>query len=717
MNTRNYYQMLLMLAGICMASCQPPHQDDHAGKNWPSYLGNKGSSQYSILKQINSTNVHQLVKAWEYDSGERDPQNRSQIQCNPLIIDGILYGSTPKMKIFALNAADGTLLWTFDPYEGQEASSLGVNRGLTYWKSGDDQRLLCATGSWLYALNPENGQLISTFGTNGKVDLYQGLERDVTGLDVLANTPGVIFNNLLILGMRLSETNPAAPGHIRAYNVISGEIEWIFHTIPQPGEFGYDTWPEDSWKRAGGANAWAGMSVDEDRGIVFVPTGSATSDFYGGDRKGENLFANCLIALDANTGERIWHFQTVHHDIWDRDLPAPPNLVTVTHKGKRIDAVAQITKSGFVFLFDRDNGTPLFPIEEISVPNSDLKGEEAWPTQPVPLAPPPFARQYFNAEDASDISEQVNEKIKARLAEVRTGKRFIPPSLEGTVIFPGFDGGGEWGGAAFDPSSGWLYVNANEMPWILTMFEIFPDDENNAMSLGRNSYVRYCSSCHGLNRKGGSYMGEIPSLENVKAKKTKEEIMQMILNGKGVMPGFPWLGEDRVTAIADFLIESQVEDNPVLQVAQEAPTNRIPQFAHTGYNRFKDENGYPAIKPPWGTLNAIDLNKGEIVWKVPLGEFEELTKKGIPPTGTENYGGPVVTAGDLIFIAASRDEKFRAFDKHTGEILWETQLPAGGYATPSTYSVDGKQYVVIACGGGKMGTKSGSSYVAFSLPK
>ncbi len=709
--------LLTLITGLIYTGCQSEYQDPYAGSDWPSYLGSKGSSQYSTLDQIHTGNVDQLTVAWEFRSGDADASNRSQIQCNPLIIDGILYGSTPKMIFFALNAADGSLLWTFNPYEGKEVSSLGVNRGLVYWESGSEQRLLCATGATLYAIDPSNGQLIPSFGEEGMVDLYKGLGRDVEGLDILANTPGVVYDNLLIMGTRLSETNPAAPGHIRAYHIITGEMEWIFHTIPHPGEFGHDTWPKGSWERAGGANAWAGMSVDEERGIVFIPTGSATSDFYGGDRKGENLFANCLIALNAKTGKRIWHFQTVHHDIWDRDLPAPPNLVTVTHDGQKIDAVAQITKSGFVFLFDRENGSPLFPIKEIPVPNSNLRGEETWPTQPVPTAPPPFARQYFTAEDASDISPEVNQEIKEKLAQVRTGKRFIPPSLEGTVIFPGFDGGGEWGGAAFDPTSGWLYVNANEMPWILTMFEIYPDDGNKTISLGRNSYAQFCSSCHGIDRKGGSYMGEIPSLVEIELRKSKKGIMEMIQYGKGVMPGFPWLDENRIEAIADFLIETEPEDNLVMQVAREETAGRIPKFAHTGYNRFKDENGYPAVKPPWGTLNAIDLNKGEIVWKVPLGAFEELTEKGIPPTGTENYGGPIVTAGGLIFIAASQDEKFRAFDKKTGKILWETDLPVGGYATPSTYAVDGRQYVVIACGGGKMGTKSGDTYIAFSLPE
>jgi len=708
----------LMLVGSVLVSCDSTPEEAYASENWSSYLGSKTSSQYSLLDQIDTSNVQHLEVAWTYQSNDADPQGRSQIQCNPLIVDGILYGSTPTLKFFALDAATGEQKWLFDPYEGDyNAFGMGVNRGVAYWASEEESRLLCATGSYLYAVNAQSGKLVLTFGDQGKVDLHEGLGRDVSDLDVIANTPGVIFKDLIILGTRLSEKNPAAPGHIRAFNVLTGELEWIFHTIPQPGEFGYDTWPEDAWKNAGGANAWAGMSVDEERGIVYVPTGSATSDFYGGDRKGANLFANCLIALDATTGERIWHYQTVHHDIWDRDLPAPPNLVTVQHNGKKVDAVAQITKSGFVFVFDRETGKPLFPIEEVPVELSDLTGEAAWPTQPIPTAPPPFARQIFTPEEASDLSPEVNTQIKQKLAFLRTGKQFIPPSKEGTIIFPGFDGGGEWGGAAFDPSTGWLYVNANEMAWILTMYEVFPGDPSNSISFGRNAYAQHCSSCHGKNRQGGNYKGVIPSLVNIKTRKKTEEIAAIIKSGKGIMPSFSWMSDKRIDALATYLTETQPEETEFTRVAQASTEGEIRTYAHTGYNRFKDENGYPAVKPPWGTLNAIDLNKGEIVWKVPLGEFEELTEKGIPQTGTENYGGPVATAGGIIFIAATQDEKFRAFDKTTGKVLWETQLPAGGYATPSVYAVNGKQYVVVACGGGKMGTPSGDTYIAFSLPE
>ena len=433
---------------------------------------------------------------------------------------------------------------SFDPFNGKmESVGIGVNRGLMYWESGTEARIFGAAGSYLYALNALTGEKIQSFGENGRVSLKSGLGEAAQSQVVLANTPGVIYKDLLILGTRVNEALPAAPGYIRAFDVRSGELRWTFHTIPKPGEFGYETWPEEAHNYIGGANSWAGMSLDKERGIVYIPTGSAAADFYGGNRIGANLFANCLLALNAETGERIWHYQTIHHDIWDRDLPAPPNLLTVTHEGKEIEAVAQITKSGLVFLFDRDNGDPLFPIEEIPTPASDLQGEEAWPTQPVPVKPPPFARQHFTADSASHITKATHQEVLQRLSSLRTGERFIPPSKEGTIIFPGFDGGGEWGGAAIDPGTGRMYVNANEMPWILTMFELLPETTGQGLISGRNSYVRFCASCHGIDRKGGSFMGEIPSLEEVKSRLKVPEIVQIVQNGKGVMPAFSWIKE------------------------------------------------------------------------------------------------------------------------------------------------------------------------------
>ncbi len=680
------------------------------GVDWPVYLGGKNSSQFSPLKQINPQNIKSLQPVWEYHSENGHPGDNAQIQCNPIIIKGILYGTSPKLKVFALDATTGKEIWRFKPRH-DAGFSMNVNRGVTFWQDGQDKRILFSAGSNLYALNAENGKLISSFGENGKVELKRGLGENIKDKYVVATSPGIVYEDLLIIGSRVSENAGAAPGYIRAFNIRTGELQWVFNTIPRPGEPGYETWPKDAWKEAGGANSWAGVSLDEKRGIVYVPTGSAAFDFWGGNRKGENLFANCLLALDATTGKRIWHFQTVHHDVWDRDLPAPPNLVTVNHNGKQIDAVAQITKSGFVFLLNRETGQPLFPVEEVPVEQTDLKGEETWPTQPIPIKPPPFSPQTLTVENITDISPESHAFVENILKNVRTGKQFIPPSQEGTVIFPGFDGGGEWGGAAFDPENAVLYVNGSIMPWILTMIET--DTEQGDVHPGARIYQVNCAMCHGQNMEGKP-AANYPSLVNIQSKMGKEDILKMINTGKGFMPSYKHLPDAEKEALIAYLVKEPEQQSDIHLQGIENNRNEVP-YTHTGYNRFLDPEGYPAVKPPWGTLSAIDLNKGDILWQVPLGEFEELTKKGIPKTGTENYGGPVVTAGGVVFIAASKDEYFRAFDKKTGDEIWKYKLPAGGYATPSVYEVNGRQFVVIACGGGKMGTKSGDSYIAFSL--
>lgn len=676
---------------------------------WPVYLGDNGSSQYSPLNQITRQNVHLLEPVWEYKTEKISRDDRTQIQCNPLIIDGVLYGTSPKLRVFALNAATGKRIWEYNP--GQEVNfAMNVNRGVSYWAIGSDRRIFFTAGPVLYALNAETGKLVETFGNNGKVSLKEGLGEKAADLYVVATSPGIVYKDLLIMGSRVSENADAAPGYIRAYNVMTGALEWVFHTIPQPGEYGYETWPEDAWQYAGGVNNWAGMSLDEERGMVFIPTGSASFDFWGGNRKGKNLFANSVLALDAATGKRTWHFQTVYHDIWDRDLPAPPNLVTVIHEGRRVDAVAQITKSGFVFLLDRETGEPLFPVEERPVPASDLKGEEAWPVQPFPVKPPPFSPQTLTMDNITDISPESQEYVASILKEVRTGEPFIPPSLEGTIIFPGFDGGGEWGGAAYDPESSILYVNSNTMPWILTMVETDAKEEV-LLHPGERIYQVSCAICHGQNLEGNPG-SNYPPLEDLTSRMDQEKALEIINTGKGFMPSFRHLPEEDKNLLMAYLYKEPNEDIHMQGI--EHNVDAVP-YSHTGYNRFTDQQGYPAVKPPWGTLSAIDLNQGEILWQVPLGEFQELTERGIPKTGTENYGGPVVTAGGLIFIAASKDEYFRAFDKNTGEEVWKYKLPAGGYATPAVYEINSRQYVVIACGGGKMGTKPGDSYVAFAL--
>ncbi len=703
------FVLVVLLVGACQ---QPPHPDQY---DWDHYQGDPGSNQYSPLRQINRDNIHGLEVAWVYNTGDVDTLNRSQIQCNPLIIDGILYGTSPKLKLFALHAATGEPIWEFDPFENQyDQYGMGVNRGLAWWTDGEHQRLYYGAGPHVYSIDAKSGRPDPAFGEGGRVSLNVGLGERAEGLFISSNTPGVVYKDLLIIGSRVSEAMGAAPGHVRALNVRTGELVWTFHTIPKPGELGHDTWPEGAWQEIGGANAWSGMSVDHERGIVYVPTGSAAYDFYGGDRHGENLFANTLLALNARTGERIWHYQVVRHDLWDRDLPAPPNLVTLQMGRRQVDAVAQITKSGLVFVFDRQTGEPLFPIEEIEGLPSDLKGEATWPKQPVPQKPTRFARHEFKEEEITQRTPEAHTYVRALWHSFRKGQEFIPPSTEGTILLPGFDGGGEWGGAAVDPD-GIMYVNASEMPWIIKMIEYTDEEDGLLASRGKNLYGVHCQICHGQDLAGASVY-TVPSLSGLKDRLSAAEIEEVIKGGRGMMPSFSFLNDHAVRAITAFLQGSDERlsaEDPPSRFARDSW--KYPYFM-SGYVKFRDQDGYPAITPPWGTLNAIDLNRGEIKWKVTFGDYPELGQPDGQPTGSESYGGPVVTAGGVLVIAAARDEKIRAYDKSTGRLLWQHDLPAAGYATPSTYMVDGRQYIVIACGGGKLETKAGHSYVAFALP-
>jgi quinoprotein glucose dehydrogenase len=701
------------------AACARPPDPEQASVDWPAYLGDKQSSHYSTLDQIDRGNVATLEIAWIHRTGDVWDPAAAQIQANPLVIDGVLYGTTPAVAVFALDAATGRQRWRFDPATmpggdvTREARYLGANRGLAYWTDGRSTRLFVVHGSRLVAIDAATGSPVRGFGTAGAVDLREGLGRDVSTTYIGATTPGVVYRDLLVQGTRVGEGEGAAPGHVRAYDVRSGRVVWTFHTIPGPGDFGYDSWPPDAWRTVGGANSWAGMSLDEARGIVYVPTGSATPDFWGGERHGANLFANSLLALDAGTGERRWHFQTVHHDLWDRDLPAPPNLVTIERGGRAVDAVAQITKSGFVFVFDRVSGTSLFPIEERPVAPSNLPGDVAWPTQPVPVLPEPFARQTFGEGDINELDPETHAELLARFRQAVPGAPFVPFGTTETVLLPGFDGGGEWGGAAADPD-GILYVNASEMPWLASMSPAGPVTAARGESRGAAVYRTRCAACHGARGEGDAARG-VPAVEALEGHASAEDLSGLIRAGRGFMPAFPDLPDSDVVAVIGWLLgdDTLVDDvdvDPGVAEPAGAP------FSFNGYHRFVDENGYPAIEPPWGTLNAIDLDTGAFVWRVPLGEIPALTARDVPITGTENYGGPIVTAGGLVFIAATRDEMFRAFDRYTGRMLWQTKLPAGGYATPATYMVDGRQFVVIAAGGGKMGTPSADYYVAFALP-
>lgn len=671
--------------------------------DWPAYGGGPAETRYSPLRQINRQNVTKLQVAWTYDTadGPGDPQTQ------PIVVQGVLYGLTPKHKLIALNAATGKLLWQFD----SGIAGRGANRSVVYWagEGGEeaDRRIFVSAQHFIYAVNAVTGKAIATFGNAGRIDLRENLGRDPQLQSVALTSPGIIYKDLLIMGGRLPEALPAPPGDIRAYDVRTGKLRWQFHTIPHPGEFGYETWPKDAWTYTGGANAWPGMAVDTQRGIVFAPTGSAASDFYGADRVGNNLFANSLLALNAATGERLWHFQAVKHDIWDRDFPSPPTLVQVRREGKLVDAVAQTTKQGFVYLFDRVTGKPLFPIEYRGYPASDVPGEVAADTQPLPVKPAPFARQLLTEDLLTSRTPEMHAWALDKFRSLRSQGQFLPlTSGKETVIFPGFDGGAEWGGSAYDPQTSLLYVNANDVAWTSALAE------NMAGASGRQLYLTSCAGCHGDGLLGAP--PSIPALTDLAGKRSELQVSAVIRDGAGRMPSFPNLKPDEVTAVVKYLLS-----NTGKEIESKDTAAARPGYRFTGYHKFLDPEGYPAVATPWGTLNAINLNTGEYAWKIPLGEYPELAAKGLKDTGSENYGGPVVTAGGLVFIAATNfDKKFRAFDKQTGKLLWETTLPFAGNATPITYSAGGRQYVLIFATGGKSGRggASGGVYVAFALP-
>jgi quinoprotein glucose dehydrogenase len=671
-----------------------------ATHDWAIYGGTPENNHFSSLAQINRKNVKSLEVAWTFDTEES-----GGLQTSPIIVDGILYGLTPTQKVFALNAATRKLIWKFD--SGVKGTQ--PNRGLAYWSDNkEDKRILVGVMNFVYALDAATGKPIATFGKDGRIDLRDDLGRDPALQSIYMTSPAVIYKDLMIVGGRESETLPASPGDVRAYDVRTGKLRWTFHTIPHPGEFGYDTWPKDAWKASGAANNWAGMTVDTARGIVYVPTGSAAFDFYGADRIGDDLFANCLIALNAETGERIWHFQGVKHDLWDRDFPAPPVLVTVDRDGKKVDAVAQTSKQGFVFLFDRTNGKPLFPLDCRKYPASDVPGEVAAQQQCLPAKPAPFARQLLTEDLLSDRTPEVHNWALEKFRSFRSEGQFVPFSVgKDTVVFPGFDGGAEWGGAAADPETGILYVNANDLPWTGALAE--NTSENTPQAL----YLNQCAVCHGEKMAGSP--PAIPALTGLGGRISSSQVLATIKNGKGRMPGFSNLNDDELYALLAYVMSGGKETGK--EVESVGPPSPAMKYHFTGYHRFYDPDGYPAVVPPWGTLNAINLNTGEYVWKIPLGEYPELAAKGLKNTGTENYGGPLVTAGGLLFIGATNfDKKFRAFDKATGALLWETTLPFSANTTPASYEVNGRQFVVIAAGGGKdPKSKSGGVYVAYAL--
>jgi glucose dehydrogenase len=674
--------------------------------DWGIYRGDKKGVQYSELDQINKDNVKELSIAWEYHHGKAEGPS---MYSNSIIIDGLLYFTSPTLDAICVNAVTGKEVWRFVSANFNENKEVrkGRNRGLVYHKSKESERIFLFAKNRIYAMDAKTGTHITSFGKNGYVDLNYDLDIDPEKASVEATSPGIIYKDHLIVAGRVPEGYNSTPGDIRSYNAITGEFEWIFHTIPQEDEEGFDTWtflPDEIY---GGANPWGGFTLDQERGWVFCSTGSPAPDFiYGGTRKGANLYGNCVLALNANTGEKIWHYQNIHHDIFDYDNPPAPILATISNEGEKIDVAVQFTKMGLTYILDRETGLPIFPVNEVQVGVTTIADEESSPTQPIPVLPKPLVRTHFTENEITNISPEAHDYVLDIFRKYDTGPLYTPATEKGMITTPGHQGGIEWGGGAFNPSTNIVFVNANEAPTInrLVKYYDFESDDLSPALKGKLLYNKNCTSCHGIDRKG--VPPNIPSLEKINL--GNEEIGKVLASGRGNMPSFNYFTEVERENLTAFLktdladLDNSTESG-VVRYSSNAPF-------------LVDEEGYPGIKPPWGTLNALNVATGELLWKIPFGEYPELTKRGIKDTGSKNFGGPIATAGGLVFIAATPDEKIRAFDQTNGQLMWEYKLPAAAYATPSTYMIDGKQYLVIVCGGGgKLNSPYGDSIIAFAL--
>jgi quinoprotein glucose dehydrogenase len=670
-----------------------------------------GNTRYSSLDQVNRSSVSQLQAAWTYHS--RD--GKANIQANPVFADGVIFAPTAGKDIVAINGATGVEIWRFtlppdirmtpvyssttsavSESQSVESKAAGLvdigygpaTRGLTYWQGYPNHapRIYLMANGYLVALDAKSGKMVENFGAGGAVRSSKGAGTS----SFLGSVAPAIYQGVIV-----------APNQnvVDAFDVTTGKRLWSFNvlqdTVGKPDE-------------DNGGNVWSGIAMDAARGIVFVAAGDPHPNFVGVDRAGDNRYSNSLIALDALSGHLLWAFQEVAHNLWDLDISAPPNLVTVLHEGKRVDAVAQVTKSGNTLLLDRVSGKPLFPYRLRRAPVSHVPGEMTAVYQPALELPEPFARQVFSLNDVTDISPESHSYVLSRIRRAAFGW-FEPPRVGQPIVYYGIHGGAEWTGAAFDPTSGWLYVTSNEVPFMESLSRIITRrDPYHQPTRGEVFFESHCAICHGQNRQG---KGTAPSLIGLNSRRTELEVTRILSGGRNGMPAIA-VGEDDRRALLKFLFDE--EESRLSGVSDSASVTYQP----SGFDRLLDERGYPGAKPPWGTLNAIDLNTGRIAWKVPLGEYEDLTRQGIPKTGTENFGGAIVTAGGLVFCAGTKDQKIRAFDKDTGAELWQYHLPFGGYAPPATYEIGGRQFVVIAAtGGGKLGGEMGDAYVAFALPK
>jgi quinoprotein glucose dehydrogenase len=696
---------------------------------WSTYLGSSDSSHYSALAQINRSNVDKLEIAWSYET-----ENNRSYEFNPIVVGKTMYVLAKHTSVVALDAATGKELWT---YHSQFAPTIEMHRGINFWQSkdGSEQRLLIPFANHLEAIDARTGQLITSFGDNGRVDLREGLGRDPATIhQIQSATPGRVFEDLLILGSTTGEEYESPPGDIRAYNVRTGKMAWIFHTVPHPGEFGYDTWPKDAWKYEGGTNCWGEMSLDEKRGIVYIPTGAPTYDFYGADRVGNDLFADSLLALDARTGKLVWYYQLVHHDLWDYDSTAAPQLLNVQHDGVEVPVVAEATKNGFVYVFNRVTGKPIWPIEERPVPKSDMPGEVTSPTQPFPTKPLPFARQSFTVNDLNTdlLTPEEQARWKKTLENAVNKGLFTPPEMTDTVELPGNHGGANWGMTAVNPTNGTLFVISMDLPAFLknehrlppNLWQI-PMDVAPAQQ-GKTIYHLYCERCHGADRTGSP--PTIPSLVNAPAVYGEDTVKTVVRNGRQEMPAFGDLSDLHITNLLLYLANPDSAPLPVVDLEPPplaAKPSSTPVRYWSGYNLQT-----AIIKPPFSTITAYDLNDGNIKWQIPVGNAPPAALAGIKNTGIMMpRNGPVVTAGGLIFVATKFEGKLHAYDQLTGKEIWSVDLPAAAEGVPSVYEVDGREFIVMCATTGKQTAipRDGPSqptngpvhrsYVAFALPK
>jgi len=695
---------------------------------WSTYLGSPDASHYTALQQIDRSNVDKLQVAWSYDSGADRPY-----EFNPIVVGGTMYVLAKNTSIVALDAATGKELWAYRSRNlGQR---MEAHRGINYWQNSDgsDKRLLISFGNNLEAINAANGQLITSFGNGGAVDLKDGLQRDPSSIhQIQSGTPGVVFEDLIILGSSTGEDYGSPPGDIRAYDARTGRMVWIFHTIPHPGEPGYETWPKDAWKSGGGANCWGEMSLDQKSGIVYVPTGAPVYDFYGADRKGNNLFADSLLALDARSGKLIWYYQLIHHDLWDYDAMAAPQLLTARHDGVEVPIVAQASKQGFLYVFNRLTGKPLWPIKERAVPRSTMPGEEASPTQPFPTVPPPFARQTFTVADLNPyiLTAPDRARWKKVVENAVNQGLFTPPGLTDTIEMPGNHGGVNWGMTAADPDKGLMYVVSMDIPAILknerreppSLWQI-PSRAAPAVQ-GKAVYHVYCERCHGVDHKGAP--PAIPSLVDASTVFGAATVKSVVNYGHNDMPAFPELTDRLLNNLLLYLGNPASAPDPI-------PTRSEPPPA-SGSAPVRYWSGYglepSIIRPPWTVMTAYDLNRGVIKWQIPLGNAPQGQSENLKDTGVMMArNGPVVTASGLVFIATKDEGKFRAYDEETGKVLWETDLPASSEGVPAVYQVGGREYIVVCAASAKQTDipRDGPeeqpsepvhrSYVAFALPK